>query len=61
MGGGQRSLEASMKKAAGLDDDHTGSATVRMAIGQPEERRRFRFLGHPRSIGRELCAINPPC
>jgi hypothetical protein len=29
-----------------------------MAIGQPEELRRLRFLGHAASIGRGLCRFN---
>jgi hypothetical protein len=52
-------LKASMKKAAGLHHDHTGSAPARMAIGQPKELRAFRFLGHAASICRELCPLNP--
>jgi hypothetical protein len=32
------SLETSMEKAGGLDHDHTGSAAITMAVGQPEER-----------------------
>jgi hypothetical protein len=44
------SLSPSMEKAAGLNHDHTGSACVRMAIGQSEELRRF--VGHAASIGR---------
>jgi hypothetical protein len=47
-----------MEKAVGLDHDRTSSAAVRMAIGQPEELRRFGLLGHARSIGREVCAFN---
>jgi hypothetical protein len=31
IGAGQRSFEASMEKAAGLDDNHAGSASVKMA------------------------------
>jgi hypothetical protein len=41
-----------MEKAVGLDHDRTSSAAVRMAVGQPEELRRFGLLGHARSIGR---------
>jgi hypothetical protein len=37
VGTGQRSFETSMEKAVGFDDDHAGRATIRMAIGQPEE------------------------
>ena len=37
IGAGQRSLQASMKKRDGLDDDHAGRATIRMTVGQPEE------------------------
>jgi hypothetical protein len=48
-----------MEKAAGLDHDHTSSAGVRVTVGQPEELRRFGFLGHAASIGRELCGFNP--
>jgi hypothetical protein len=60
IGTGKRSLEASMKKPDGLDDDHAGSAAVKMAIGQPEEWRcRFGLLGHAASIGRELCPFDP--
>jgi hypothetical protein len=40
----QRSLETSLEKAAGLNHDRASGATVRMAIGQPEELRRFRLL-----------------
>jgi hypothetical protein len=47
-----------MEKAVGLDHDHTASAAIRMAIGQPEEMRRFRFLGHAGSVGRELATFN---
>ena len=48
-----------MEKAAGLDHDHAGSVAARMAVGQPEELRRFGLLGHARSIDRELHTFNP--
>jgi hypothetical protein len=41
-----------MENAGGLDHDHTGSASVRMAIGQLKELRRFGLLGHASSIDR---------
>jgi hypothetical protein len=55
----QRSLETSMEKVAGLNDDHPGSAAVRMAVGQPEELRRFGLLGQAASIGRTAARSNP--
>jgi hypothetical protein len=52
IGAGQRSLETSMEKAARLDHDHASGTIVRMAINQPEERRRFGLACRWRSIGR---------
>jgi hypothetical protein len=43
---GQRRLETSVEKAAGLDHDRAGSAAVRVAVGDLEEFRPFRLLGH---------------
>jgi hypothetical protein len=44
-----------VEKATGLNHDHSGSAAIRMAIGQPEElRRRFGLLGHASSISRKV-------
>jgi hypothetical protein len=37
IGASQRSFETSMEKAVGVDYGDTGSAAVRIAIGQPEE------------------------
>jgi hypothetical protein len=50
-------LHLPWRRAAGFDSDHAGSVAVRMAIGQPEEIRRFRLLGHAASIGRKLCTF----
>jgi hypothetical protein len=48
IGAGQGSLETGMEKArAGLNDDHSGSAAVRIVVGQPEEGHGLGLLGHP--------------
>jgi hypothetical protein len=59
IGTSQRSLEASMQKAGGLDHDHAGNAAVRIAdnaavriaVGQPEEGHRVSVAG--KHAGRE--------
>jgi hypothetical protein len=53
-----------MEKAARLDHDYAGSATVRMAVGEPEGLRRFALFCRAAGIGREACSCNPspdPC
>jgi hypothetical protein len=55
---GQRSFETRMEKAVGLDHDHAGSATVRMAAGQPKELRGIGLARHTRSIGRRASTFN---
>jgi hypothetical protein len=60
IGASKRSLETSMEKArAGLNDDHSGSAAVEMAIGQPEEWFGLGLRGHAASIGRGASTFNP--
>jgi hypothetical protein len=51
IGASQRSLKTSMEKVAGLNHDHPSGVAIEMAIGQPEELRRVRLVGHAASIG----------
>jgi hypothetical protein len=46
IGAGQRSLKPGMEKITGFDHGHAGSATIRMAVGQPKELRRFGLARH---------------
>ena len=46
-----------MEKADGLDHDHADSPAIRMAIGQPEEVRCLRLLGHATSIGQRAMYV----
>jgi hypothetical protein len=48
-----------MEKVAGLNHDHPSGVAIEMAIGQPEELRRVRLVGHAASIGLTATRSNP--
>jgi hypothetical protein len=52
IGASQPSLETSLQKTVGLDHDSAGSAAIRMAICQPEER-------HPLSLALPTAVATP--